>query len=127
MNVILNNSVTSKGNYNNIPTSLTSNVSTVNMISGLTLTIDASQKNWATGYLTYTVEVNNETNISYESPVITDVIDDQLVTFIEDSVTVNGSTFNYDYNTSTHTLTVNLPDVLANSKTTLTFQVEKKS
>lgn len=43
----LNNTVTATGNYNNIPTSLTSNTSIVNMIEGLTLTKDADKKNWS--------------------------------------------------------------------------------
>lgn len=38
----LNNIVTSTGSYNNIPTSLTSNTSVVNIIEGLTITKDAN-------------------------------------------------------------------------------------
>lgn len=40
----LNNTATSIGNYNNIPTSLTSNVSVVNIIDGLSLTKEADKK-----------------------------------------------------------------------------------
>lgn len=40
----LNNTATSLGTYNNIPTSLTSNTSVVNIIEGLTLTKDADKK-----------------------------------------------------------------------------------
>lgn len=40
----LNNTATSLGTYNSIPTSLTSNTSVVNMIEGLTLPKDADKK-----------------------------------------------------------------------------------
>lgn len=126
----LNNSVTSVGNYNNVPTSLTSNVSVVNMVDGLTLTKDADKKNWANGNLTYTITIDNQTATTYESPVITDVIDHTLVKFVEDSVTINGvqaDTSKYNYDDGNHTLTVNLDDVGPSSTTTLTFRVEKNS
>lgn len=98
---VLNNIVTSVGNYNNIPTSLTSNVSTVSMVEGLTLTKDADKKNWTSGDLTYTIVIDNKTDAAYENPKITDVIDDSLVEFVNDSVTINGVTatssqYNYE-------------------------------
>lgn len=49
----LNNIATAVGNYNNISTSLTSNLSVVNIVDGLILTKDADKKNWSSGNLTY--------------------------------------------------------------------------
>lgn len=126
----LNNTVTATGNYNNIPTSLTSNTSIVNMIEGLTLTKDADKKNWSGGYLTYTITLDNQTENSYTNAVITDVIDTNLVDFVKDSVTINGAVATsdqYSYEEGTHTLTINLNEVASKSQATLTFRVEKKS
>ena len=127
---VLNNIVTSVGNYNNIPTSLTSNVSTVSMVEGLTLTKDADKKNWTSGDLTYTLVIDNKTDTAYENPKITDVIDDSLVEFVNDSVTINGVTATssqYNYDDASHTLTVNLDSVNPSTTTTLTFRVTQKS
>ena len=126
----LNNTATSIGNYNNIPTSLTSNVSVVNIIDGLSLTKEADKKNWGSGELTYTITIDNQTDTSYVKPIVTDKIDTSLVEFVTGSVMINDtpateSQFSYDAGTST--LTINLDDVGATSKTTLTFRVTKKS
>lgn len=124
----LNNTATSLGTYNNIPTSLTSNTSVVNMIEGLTLTKDADKKNWGSGELTYTIKLDNQTDTTYVSPVITDIIDNGLVKFVPGSVMINdvaATEDEYSYNEGSHTLTVNLKDIGANSTTTLTFRVEK--
>ena len=85
----LENTVPSVGNYNNIQTTLTSNTSKVNIISGLTLTKEADKQNWSDGYLTYIITIDNQTNQNYSSPVITDIIDTTLVEFVPDSVTID--------------------------------------
>ena len=126
----LNNTATSIGNYKNIPTSLTSNISTVSMVEGLTLTKDADKKNWISGDLTYTIIIDNKTDETYENPKITDVIDNSLVDFVNDSVTINGvaaASSQYNYDEASHTLTVNLDSVNPSTTTTLTFRVTKKS
>lgn len=125
----LNNTATSVGNYNNISTALTSNTSVVNIIEGLTLIKEADKTNWSGGNLKYTITVNNQTDKTYEKPVITDVIDTDLVEFINGSVIINGievSTSQYRYNNDTHTLSVDLDDVTPSSISTLTFLVKKK-
>lgn len=125
----LNNTATSVGNYNNISTALTSNTSVVNIIEGLTLIKEADKTNWSGGNLKYTITVNNQTDKTYAKPVITDVIDTDLVEFINGSVIINGieaSTSQYRYNNDTHTLSVDLDDVTPSSISTLTFLVKKK-
>lgn len=125
----LTNTVYSNGNYNNIPTSLTSNTSVVNMIEGLTLTKDADKKNWSDGLLTYTIKLNNSTTTPYTNPVITDIINTDLVEFVTDSVKINGieaTSSEYSYDTGTHTLTINLNDIEANTEVSVTFNVKKK-
>lgn len=125
----LNNTAISVGNYNNISTALTSNTSVVNIIEGLTLIKKADKTNWSGGNLKYTITVNNQTDKTYEKPVITDVIDTDLVEFINGSVIINeieASTSQYRYNNDTHTLSVDLDDVTPSSISTLTFLVKKK-
>lgn len=125
----LNNTATSVGNYNNISTALTSNTPVVNIIEGLTLIKEADKTNWSGGNLKYIITVNNQTDKTYEKPVITDVIDTDLVEFINGSVIINGieaSTSQYRYNNDTHTLSVDLDDVTPSSISTLTFLVKKK-
>lgn len=126
----LNNTATAAGIYNNIPTSITSNVSVVNIIEGLTLTKEADKQNWGSGELTYTIVIDNQTDKTYSSPIVTDVLDATLVEFVEGSVKVNDmplDTSKYSFDDRTSTLTVNLDDVGATSETTLTFRVTKKT
>lgn len=125
----LTNMVTSNGTYDSVPTELTSNVSVVNMIEGLTLSIEADQKNWVNGYLIYTITLSNQTEYDYVSPVLEDVIDETKVEFVEDSVVINdvGATEDqYQYDVGSHTLTINLSDVAKSSVTRVTFRVKKK-
>lgn len=126
----LNNTAEAIGSYNNIPTSLTSNTSVVNMVEGLTLTKEADKKNWTGGQLTYIITLDNQTDKDYVQPIITDTIDTNLVNFVPGSVTIDGivaEASKYNYDDATHTLTVNLDDVTATSSTTLTFCIEKNT
>lgn len=124
----LSNSVTSVGNYNNIPTSLTSNTLVVKIIDGLTLTKEADKKNWKDGLLTYTITLNNGTDIIYKNSVITDIIDTNLVEFVPGSVVINDVPAvdgEYSYNNSNHTLMINL-DEIGVSSNIITFKVKKR-
>lgn len=130
METNLNNTVSVLGNYNEIPTSVSSQVLVVSMIDGLTVTKSADKMVWADGVLTYTVVVDNKTTVSYASPVVTDVLDISLVSFVNGSVTVDGEKLDeskYTYAEDTGTLIINLSDVLPSSTSTITFQVAKKS
>lgn len=125
----LNNLVTAVGNYNGVPTSLTSNTSVVNMIEGLTITKTADKTNWIDGDLTYTIVIDNKADQTYENPTVTDIIDTNLVEFVNDSVMIDGvkaSSSQYNYNTATHTLTINPNSITPSSSSTLKFQVTKK-
>ena len=76
------------------------------------------------------LSINNETENNYEKPVITDIIDTSLVTFIDGSVTIDGTkatSSEYKYDEQTHRLTVNLDTITPSSSSTLTFLVKKKS
>lgn len=125
----LSNLVTVEGNYNNILTELTSNTSVVNMIEGLTVTKEADKQNWASGNLTYTITINNSAESSYTGVKVSDIIDTQLVDFIDGTVTINDSSATsseYSYDSSSHTLTINLGDISPSTSSKITFQVKKK-
>lgn len=126
----LSNVVTALGNYNGVSTSISSEANLVTMIGGLTIVKNADKTVWADGTLTYTITINNQTSVAYTTPVITDVLDGNLVTFVNDSVTIDGAkaeSSQYNYDTSTNTLTVTLEDLASSSSKAITFQVTKKA
>ena len=126
----LSNIAKASDTYDNIPTSLTSNTSVVNVIEGLSLIKEADMENWGSGNLTYTITLDNQTDKTYTNPIITDQIDSSLALFVPGSVTINGQAAQqgeYSYDSNTHTLTINLNEVTPSSKAVLTFQVEKKT
>lgn len=125
----LRNSATSAGIYNNIPTSITSTVSVVTIIDGLSITKTADKQVWDDGILTYTIIIDNQTEKVYESPKITDVLDNNLIEFVNGSVTIDevtATSSEYSYNALKHTLTINLEDLDPSSTKTIKFQVSKK-
>lgn len=125
----LNNTAVVQGTYNNIPTQITSNTSVVNIIEGLTLNKLADKENWGSGNLTYTITLENKTDITYVSPVITDVINTDLVDFVNDSVMIDdvkAESSEYSYSTDTKTLTINLSDITKDTTRKVTFMVKKK-
>lgn len=112
----LNNTVTALGNYKDIPTTLTSNTFVVNMIDGLKLTKSADKKNWTSGNLTYTIELENQTEDSYANVIITDILNTSLINFIKGSVKsiiLKLHEKNLHTMIKTHTLTINLNEVAA--------------
>ena len=125
----LNNIVNAVGNYNSIPTSVTSAASVVTMIDGLTITKVADKPVWADGELTYTITISNNADKPYVSPKIKDTLDSNLIEFVSDSVTIDGveaSSSEYEYDTGTNILTVNLTDIDVTNSKVVTFKVRKK-
>lgn len=123
------NTVTSEGTYDNTPISLTSNATVVKIIDGLTLVLSADKKYWKDGNLTYTIVLNNETDVKYENITLKDVIDSTYTSFVEGTVKINDAyaqSSEYNYDSSTNTLSVSLQEVEASGKTTVTFSVKKK-
>lgn len=130
MEKILSNTVKAVGNYNDIPTSITSAATVVTMINGLTITKTADKQVWADGNLTYTIIIENKSDNSYNTPEIKDVLDENLIEFVQDSVTIDGqkaSSSDYEFDSSTSTLTINLTDIAVSTSKTVTFEVSKKN
>ncbi len=128
METQLTNAVSVEGNYNAVPLSITSDVLVVTMLNGLTVTKKADKMMWADGNLTYTIVVTNDAEETFTTPIITDNLDKNLITFVNGSVTIDGnsaSSDKYNYDESTGKLTINLEDITASSSRTITFQVKK--
>lgn len=125
----LSNLASALGNYNSIPTSITSDAVLVTMVSGLTITKSADKTIWADGALTYTIKIDNQSSETYAAPVVTDILYGTLVNFVDGSVTIDGvkaTESEYSYEEGTNTLKVTLADVAAGGSKTITFQVTKK-
>lgn len=75
----LENSVTSIGTYNNILTLLTSNKTVINMIDEIGLIKSIDKVNFGTGNLFYTLKITNQTDKTYTSSIITDIINSKKV------------------------------------------------
>lgn len=121
----LNNTVTAVGNYNDVPTSITSAVSVVTMIDGLTITKSSDKQNWASGNLTYTITITNGAENAFETPTITDTLDPALIKLVADSVEVDGTKAEYNYSDTTGELSVVLGTIEVGAKSVITFQVQK--
>lgn len=126
----LSNLASALGNYNSIPTSITSDAVLVTMVSGLTITKSADKIIWADGALTYTIKIDNQSSETYAAPVVTDILYGTLVNFVDGSVTIDGvkaTESEYSYEEGTNTLKVTLADIAAGGSKTITFQVTKKA
>ena len=125
----LSNTATVLGNYNSIPTEISTQALVVTMITGLTVSKTADKMVWSEGVLTYTITINNEAEETYTSPVITDMLDTNLITFVNDSITVDGiklENSKYTWDESTGKLTITLSDIEKSAQRIVKFQVSKK-
>lgn len=113
------------GNYDSVPTTLTSEAVITEMIAGLTIVKTADKQNWASGNLTYTITITNNADSPYESPTFTDTLDTTLIKLVENSVQVNGSTAQYTYDPATGLLTIPLETIANTENSVITFQVQK--
>ena len=129
MESTLSNTVSAVGNYDDIPTAITSTATVVTMVSGLNISKTADKNVWADGVLTYTIIIENKTQKTYGTPEIKDTLDLTLIDFVEGSVTIDSAKSSedaYEYNQDTGVLTVNLSDIAASGSSVVTFQVKKK-
>ena len=129
METELINQATILGNYNDIPTEISTQALVVTMITGLTVTKSADKLVWSEGNLTYKMEISNQTETAYTSPVITDILNPDLIKLVNDTIKIDGTpieTSEYTYDENTGKLTINLPTINAKEKKTITFEVSKK-
>jgi len=122
----LTNIATSVGTYDGISTEMTTEAVVTYLVDDLDITKTASRTSWATGLLTYTITINNQSLNPYVAPIVTDTVDPALATLVLGSVRINGVvTTDYTFDVPTGILTVNLADVAASSTTIITFDVER--
>ena len=129
METELNNTATVLGNYNSIPTEISTQTLVVTMLTGLTVTKTADKLIWSEGNLTYKIEINNATTEPYTSPVITDILNPSLITLVKETIKVDDTPLEesqYTYDENTGKLTISLSDITAQNKKTVTFEVKKK-
>ena len=123
--ITLSNIANVTGNYDAIPTTLTSEAVITEMIAGLTIVKTADKQNWASGNLTYTVTISNSAENAFETPKFTDTLDPVLIKLVENSVKVNGTDANYTYDSETGLLTVDLETIEKDNSAEIIFQVQK--
>lgn len=129
METELSNSASVLGNYNNIPTEISTQAFVVTLISGLTVTKTADKVIWSEGNLTYKIEVINQTDLPYTSPVITDILNPTLIALVNNTIKIDDNIISsslYTYEEDTGKLTITLPDIESKGKKVVTFEVSKK-
>lgn len=128
MNELIN-IASSVGDYEGLSTEMNTEAVVTKLVDDLTITKTANRLSWATGNLTYTITIDNQSTNDYESPVVTDTINPTLATLVDGTVTINStpatSPTDYTFDDVTGVLTVNLSDVVATSTTVIKFQVER--
>lgn len=128
METELTNQATILDNYNDIPTEISTQALVVTILTGPTVTKSADKMVWSDGNLTYKLELNNQTENAYTSPVVTDILNPDLIKLVDNTIKIDGTLIDeseYTYDESTGKLTINLPTI--NSKEeTVTFEVSKK-
>lgn len=128
MNELIN-IATSVGDYEGLSTEMTTEAVVTQLVDDLSITKTADRTSWATGNLTYTITIDNQSSSPYETPVVTDTIDPTLATLVDGTVTINGtpafSSDDYTFDAITGLLTVTLADVAATSETVIVFEVER--
>lgn len=125
MNRLLNTAFSS-GDYNGDLVFVSSNVLIVDLVDKLVLVKSANKDSWDNGYLTYKVEIKNNSDFLYENAVLSDVLNDSLVDFVNDSVVIEGTDGSYYYDDITHSLVVNLESIDKMSDVVVSFKVRKK-
>ncbi len=124
----ITNIANATGTYNGLTTSIATEAVVTPLIDDLNITKTANRQAWATGTLTYTITIDNQSATAYVAPVVTDTIDPTLATLVAGTVTIDGivaDPADYTFDAGTGLLTVNLSDIAATSSTVVTFQVER--
>ncbi len=125
----LTNIASSVGTYDGFSTEMTTEAVVTMLVDDLNITKVANRVSWATGNLTYTITIDNESLLPYVAPIVTDTINPALATLVDGTVTINGtpatSPTDYTFDVISGLLSVNLPDVIAESITIIQFDVSR--
>lgn len=124
----LSNYATARGYYNSLETIIQSNENTILLTNNLEFVKKSNKTLWATGNLTYTINVKNLSSIILKNIIITDVLDPKLISLIVESVRINDVPAGYGiftYNKNNGTLAINLPKIEPNELVVIKYQVTK--
>ena len=77
------------GGYSDLATATTAAV-TVQIVDGLDMTLEADRTLWINGSLKYTATISNVSGVDYTTPNLTFTLNPAVVTFVADSVKING-------------------------------------
>ncbi|MCL2255981.1 MAG: hypothetical protein FWC11_03885 [Firmicutes bacterium] len=121
---ILFNKVLVSGTYDSLPLGVDSNELNTTIVSGLTAVKSASVSVWASGYLTYTITIDNQADEDFVTPTLTDILDITQIKLVANSVEVDGIITTYTYVGLTGLLTIVLPTIEQGETMIITFQVE---
>ena len=126
MNTILNNFLVT-GKINNLDTTITSNIISVE-VPGSQLSISklANKNIWSDGILKYSITITNNSNSNIINATFKDVINPKYANVIPSSVLVNNSSYQFTYNKVTGQLEINNLNINVNEIVTVTYSVSKK-
>ena len=107
MNTILNNFLVT-GKINNLDTTITSNIISVEVPSSqLSISKLANKNIWSDGILKYSITITNNSNSNIINGTFKDVINPKYANVIPSSVLVNNSSYPFTYNKATGQLEIN--------------------
>lgn len=124
----LTNYATASGYYKSLETIIQSNENTILLTNNLEVVKKSNKTLWATGNLTYTINVKNLSSIILKNIIITDVLDSKLISLIVESVRINDVPAGYGiftYNKNNGALAINLPKIEPNELVVIKYQVTK--
>ena len=124
MNTVLNNFLVT-GKINNLDTTITSNIISVEVPSSpLSISKLANKNIWSDGILKYSITITNNSNSNITNGIFKDVINPKYANVIPSSVLVNNSSYPFTYNKATGQLEIN--NLNTNEIVTVTYSVSKK-
>lgn len=126
MNTVLNNFLVT-GKINNLDTTITSNIISVEVPSSpLSISKLANKNIWSDGILKYSITITNNSNSNIINGIFKDVINPKYANVIPSSVLVNNSSYQFTYNKATGQLEINNLNINVNEIVTVTYSVSKK-
>lgn len=124
----LSNIANAVGTYKNILTTIISNRCNVQLVNKLTISKYANKVNWKSGYLTYTIFIDNNGSEAFEGLVVKDNISNK-VEMVDNTLKINGvisDKSQFEFDTKSRNLIVKLGDIDPNSRIILNFSVKKR-
>lgn len=126
MNTVLNNFLVT-GKINNLDTTITSNIISVEVPSSpLSISKLANKNIWSDGILKYSITITNNSNSNITNGIFKDIINPKYANVIPSSVLVNNSSYPFIYNKATGQLEINNLNINVNEIVTVTYSVSKK-